>query len=651
MKTINTLIAAIIISFSAAAQTPNLTWAKGIGGSLSDVGTSIVTDLNGNVYTTGYYSGTMDFDPSLNTYTLSSNAGIDFYISKLDANGNFVWAKSIGGINNDFAYGITLDPTGNVIVTGFFAGTVDFDPNLGVTNLNSALANGIFVLKLDALGNFIWAKAMYGNSYAYGLAVKTDATGNIYTTGLYSGTIDFDPGPAVTNLTVVGSSDFFVSKLDAAGNFVWVKSAGGSGLESGNDIKIDAAGNIYTTGHFNGTVDFDPGPGTFTLSSQGVNDIYITKWNSSGNFLWTVALGGAANDNGKSIDVDALGNVYTTGTYYGTVDFDPSIATYTLASNGNSDCFILKLNSSGNFLWAKTIGNANLDYGHALILDAAKNIYMCGSFRGTVDFDPGVNSYTLASASTNNPDGSILKLDSLGNFVWSLATGGISKEEANAISVDALNNVYTTGYFQGIADFDPSVGTFTLAPVGGFDAFIHKMNQCVAPANPTNTTLITNLNICSGNTAALSVSSTSTVNWYASSNSTISIGTGTNYISPLLSAGTYSYYAEASTCTTSATRTEITVTVNICTGISNTNFDNKTIKVYPNPTQGVLTFDLESLTEPFSVEVINAQGERTPMGEINNLQNSINTQTLGNGIYFLRVKQGNNYQQIKFIKQ
>ena len=158
-----------------------------MGGSLSDVGTSIVTDLNGNIYTTGYYSGTMDFDPSLNSYTLSSNAGIDFYISKLDANGNFVWAKSVGGINNDFAYGITLDLIGNVIVTGFFAGTVDFDPNVGVTNLNSALANGIFVLKLDALGNFIWAKAMYGNSYANGLAVKTDAIGNIYTTGLYKG--------------------------------------------------------------------------------------------------------------------------------------------------------------------------------------------------------------------------------------------------------------------------------------------------------------------------------------------------------------------------------------------------------------------------------------------------------------------------------
>jgi hypothetical protein len=651
MKKLLLSICVFAFSIQINAQTPNLTWAKGIGGSLSDVGTSIVTDLNGNVYTTGYYSGTIDFDPSLNSYTLSSNAGIDFYISKLDANGNFVWAKSIGGINNDFAYGITLDPIGNVIVTGYFAGTVDFDPNAGVTNLNSALANGIFVLKLDALGNFIWAKAMYGNSYGNGLAVKTDAIGNIYTTGLYSGTIDFDPGPAVTNLTVVGSSDFFVSKLDAAGNFVWVKSAGGSGIESGNDIKIDAAGNIYTTGYFNGTVDFDPGPGTFTLSSQGVNDIYITKWNSSGSFLWTVALGGAANDNGKSIDVDALGNVYTTGTYYGIVDFDPSIATYTLASNGNSDCFILKLNSSGNFLWAKTIGNANLDYGHALILDATKNIYTCGSFQGNVDFDPGPSSFTLASATSNNSDAFISKLDSLGNYVWAVAFGGSASDLSNAITIDASFKVYNCGSFGATADMDPLASTYTLISAGSTDAFIHKMSQCIAPANPTNTTAINNLNICSGNTTQLSVSSTSTVNWYASSNSTISIGTGTNYITPLLSAGTYSYYAEASTCTTSATRTEITVTVNICTGISNTNFDNKTIKVYPNPTQGVLTFDLESLKEPFSVEVINAQGERTAIGEINNLQNSINIQTLANGIYFLRVKQGNNYQQIKFIKQ
>ena len=650
MKKLLLSICVFAFSIQINAQTPNLTWAKGIGGSLSDVGTSIVTDLNGNVYTAGYYSGTMDFDPSLNSYTLSSNAGIDFYISKLDASGNFVWAKSIGGINNDFAYGITLDLIGNVIVTGFFAGTVDFDPNVGVTNLNSALASGIFVLKLDAVGNFIWAKAMYGNSYAYGIAVKTDATGNIYTTGLYSGTIDFDPGPAVTNLTVVGSSDFFVSKLDAAGNFVWVKSAGGSGLESGNDIKIDAAGNIYTTGHFNGTVDFDPGPGTFTLSSQGVNDIYITKWNSSGNFLWTVALGGAANDNGKSIDVDALGNVYTTGTYYGTVDFDPSIATYTLASNGNSDCFILKLNSSGNFLWAKTIGNANLDFGRALILDAAKNIYTAGSFQGTVDFDPSVNSYTVASASTNDPDGFVLKLDSLGNYVWAVAFGGSASDLSNAITIDASFKVYNCGSFGATADMDPLASTYTLISAGSTDAFIHKMTQCLAPANPTNTTLITNLNICSGNTAALSVSSTSTVNWYASSNSTISIGTGTNYITPLLSAGTYSYYAEASTCTTSATRTEITVTVNICTGISNTNFENKTIKVYPNPTQNVLFIELENLNVTTHLDVLNALGEIVMKENLTTQNTTLNTQQLANGLYFLKLTQNNKQQLIKFIK-
>ena len=310
----------------------------------------------------------------------------------------------------------------------------------------------------------------------------------------------------------------------------------------------------------------------------------------------------------------------------------------------------MKLNSSGNFLWAKTIGNANLDYGHALILDAAKNIYTCGSFQGTVDFDPGVNSYTLGSASTNNPDGFILKLDSLGNFGWSLAIGGINKEEVNAISIDALNNLYTTGYFQGISDFDPSIGTFTLAPVGGFDAFIHKMNQCVTPANPTNTTLITNLNICSGNTATLSVSSISTVNWYASSNSTISIGTGTNYITPLLSAGTYSYYAEASTCTTSATRTEITVTVNICTGISNTNFENKTIKVYPNPTQNVLFIELENLNVTTHLDVLNALGEIVMKENLTTQNTTLNTQQLANGLYFLKLTQNNNQQLIKFIK-
>ncbi len=633
------------------SQAFSYTWAKGLGGTLADVATAIATDANGNVYTAGYFSGTIDLDPSAATYTLSSNGGIDLFISKLDASGNLVWAKSIGGINNDFAYGIAIDGSGNVITTGFFAGIVDFDPNASVSNLNSALASGVFVLKLDASGNFVWASAMYGNSYAYGQSVEVDATGNAYVAGLYSGVIDFDPGPSVSNLTVTGSSDLFVAKLDAAGSLVWVKSVGGSSLESANDIDVDALGNVYTTGHFNGTVDFDPGASSYTLSSQGANDVYISKWNSSGNFLWTVAFGSSTNDSGAGMDVDNLGNVYATGSFNGTVDFDPSVATYTLASNGNSDSFISKFSATGSFLWAHQIGGASNDLGTSLVLDAFKNVYTSGKFQGTVDFDPSVNSYTLASATAGSSDAFISKLDSLGNSAWAVGIGGSGNDVSNAITIGPLCAIHTGGSFASTADMDPSTATVSLVSAGNSDAYVHKMGQCIAPASPTNVTALANLTVCIGNTTTLSVASTATVNWYATLISTTSIASGTNYVTAFLGAGTYTYYAEAETCTLSAQRTPVSFSVIGCiTGVTAYENEIRFMDVYPNPAHDQLHLKLNGVQTPVWVQVIDALGQTVKQFDVTETSSIIDTHELNNGLYFLKVKQDNQQHILKFIK-
>ena len=188
------------------------------------------------------------------------------------------WAKSFGGANEDYGYSITVDTLGNVYTTGYFQGTVDFDPGAGTTNLSSNGFADVFVQKMDPQGNLLWAKSFGGAGSDRGNATTVDASGNIYTKGDYRDTVDFDPGSGVTNLSSNGfAADVFVQKMDPQGNFLWAKSFGGSSVEIGRSITVDASGNVYAIGEFIGTVDFDPGAGTTNLSSNGGADFFVQK--------------------------------------------------------------------------------------------------------------------------------------------------------------------------------------------------------------------------------------------------------------------------------------------------------------------------------------------------------------------------------------
>ena len=265
-----------------ALPAQNYAWAKRMGGTSNDSGNGIAVDGSGNVYTTGSFAGTVDFDPGAGTASLISAGSSDIFVSKLDASGNYVWVKRMGGTLDDHSVSIAVDGSGNVYTTGFFGGTVDFDPSAGTDSLISAGSVDIFVSKLDASGNFVWAKSMGGTleDLAWGIAV--DGPGNVYTTGSFQLTVDFDPGAGTANLVSAGNIDIFVSKLDASGNFVWAKSMGGTGFEEGSAITVDGSGNVYTIGDFVGTVDFDPNAGTASLISAGGDDIFVSKLSARG---------------------------------------------------------------------------------------------------------------------------------------------------------------------------------------------------------------------------------------------------------------------------------------------------------------------------------------------------------------------------------
>jgi hypothetical protein len=384
----------------------NYVWAKSMGGTSGAFvasSSALKIDSTNNIYIVGYFADTADFDPGAGTANLTSAGGFDIFISKFDSDGNYVWAKSMGGTNTDTGTGIALDSLNNVYATGhFFSTTADFDPGAGTANLTPVGGTDVFILKLDSDGNYVWAKSIGGTSGDTGSGITLDSSNNVYSTGQFSSTADFDPGAGTANLTSVGSSDVFILKLDSDGNYVWAKSMGGTSSDAGRSINSDSLGSIYTTGQFSITADFDPGAGTANLTSAGGFDIFISKLDSDGNYVWAKSIGGTSSDTGSRTTLDSSNNVYATGRFSSTADFDPGAGTANLTSAGGSDIFVSKLDSSGNYVWAKSMGGSSTDEGWSVALDTSGNVYTTGYFGNTADFDPGIDTANLTSVGNSD---------------------------------------------------------------------------------------------------------------------------------------------------------------------------------------------------------------------------------------------------------
>jgi len=379
-------------------------WAKNMGGEWGNV-SAIALDPSGNIYLTGSFDDTSDFDPGTGVFNLICDGNTDAFILKLTDTGEFVWAKSVGGFySTDIGTALTTDSSGNVIITGRFDGEADFDPGTQIFTLNPTVPNGsdadMFILKLDSSGNFAWAGKIGGVGEDAVSCVKADVAGNVYLSGYYTGTSDFNPGVQAFNMTTAGSSDVFICKLDAFGNFQWAKSIGGPSFEFGNALTLDESGNIYSAGSFSETADFNPGSETSTLTASGGSDSYTLKLNSAGDFVWARRTGGGVRDVANGVAIDGAGSVYTTGGFGGLVDFDSGAGT-TILNSADGDAFIVKLSASGDFISVIALGGTSFgtfDWSWTTIsIDASENIYLAGNFLTTADFNPGSGVTSLTS--------------------------------------------------------------------------------------------------------------------------------------------------------------------------------------------------------------------------------------------------------------
>jgi hypothetical protein len=501
---------------SRLAPAGDFGFALDLGGSGASVGgKAAATDAAGNVYITGTFSGTVDFDPGPGVSNLTAKGFDDIFVAKYTAAGALAWVRQFAEAPqlSTTVGGIAVDGAGNVLVSGRFVGTVDFDPGPGTFNLTAVGIGDPFVAKLDSGGNFVWAKQFAASNTSGGgdaNAVAVDGAGNVYSTGTFFGTVDFDPGPGTHNLTSTGGSgpsglsaaNPFVAKLDSGGNFVWADQFSTSGSGSGgqpNALTVDGAGNVYTTGYFFGTVNFNPA-GTANLTEAGTgSDIFVSKLSTAGQFVWAkqFAETGGNFGHGQGIAVDGSGNVYTTGSFQGTADFDPGPGTANLVTADRpatvtgpeqSAIFVSKLDGGGNFVWAKQFAGGGGDVGYGVALIGSANVYFAGSFSGTAAFA----STSLTAAGLG--DGFVARLDGTGNLVWvrqfANSGGSNSSVSLTGLAVNNAGDVYTTGSFAGTVDFDPGPGTHNLTSVGSRDAFVSQLLDTPTPATAPKTVYV-----------------------------------------------------------------------------------------------------------------------------------------------------------------
>jgi hypothetical protein len=455
----------------------NFLWVKQLDADGYLFANDLTIDGNGNVFITGYFYNTIDFDPGADETIVSDSFGRSF-VSKFDTNGNFTWVIQFSGYQGE-SKSISLDNSGNIFVTGTFRSIADFDPSQSSANITATGSDDIFIAKYTNNGDYLWAKRIGGTSYDYSNDLEVDNQGNVYTIGQYYGTADFDPGTGTYNLSAGSTYDSFISKLNSNGDFVWVKSFQGTGSNSFVRIEIDPFGNLLTTGAFSGSVDFDPGAATVTLTSNGLNDVFITKLDQNGNYIWVKIMGGTGTEKINGLSIDNIGNIYITGYFEASVDFNPG-ATINSLNSSNGSTFIAKYSSNGDYFWVKQL---NVSECVTIKVDTYGNIHTIGTFSGTTDFNPdsGVNELNAGSMSH---DCFISTLSQNGTYLYSFGIGTYSSwqldEEGKDIAIDTQGNVYVIGSFQGRVDFDPSANTYLVdseGMPGSYNAFVAKYNS------------------------------------------------------------------------------------------------------------------------------------------------------------------------------
>jgi aerobic-type carbon monoxide dehydrogenase small subunit (CoxS/CutS family) len=440
-----------------AGRTPSeFCWANHGGGPGDDIGYAIALDAGGNAYVTGSFQGAALFG---NTNLISQGSS-DIFIAKYDPAGSLLWARQAGGAGADGGFGIALDTNSNCYVTGYFSGSA----TVGSTHLTTTGSYDLFLAKYDTDGNMLWAATTGASEALYGSAIAVDLAGNSYLTGSFAQNASFAGQPFLNNTNY----DTFVAKYSPGGALQWATQLGGDNNDQGTGIGVNANGQCYVTGYFEGDAVF----GNQDLISVGDQDMFVCQLDASGQLQWVQQAGVLGKTEGAALTVDPQGNCFVTGYYDGLTLF----GTNTLSTDGFFDLFLAKYDTQGNLLWAQNTGSSAIN-GAGVAADSAGNAFVTGSFIGPATF----GDLTLTNGAVSEIF--LAKYDTDGNVLWAKQAGGQSASYGYGVALDPVGACAITGSISGQANF----GAKLLTSSAKADVFVANLlgTTSTSPASLT----------------------------------------------------------------------------------------------------------------------------------------------------------------------
>lgn len=421
-------------------------WVKGIGSPQAEGAKKIGIDSDSNIVLIGSYTSQLDFDPSGAVYNLTPQGISDQFIAKYDFDGNLLWCNGLGGEKGllDFDF----DRSSNIIVTGFFEGTSDFDPSTNQLNLTSVDGRDIFLVKYNSDGDLVWGESFGGNSSDTGYSLICDSEDNVYLAGAFNDNIDTDPS---TNSLVFNSaggqtdSDGFLSKFDSLGNLIWSNQLGGFGNDYAVSLALGLNDNVFVGGRFYTSIDLDPSGGLDFQTATNGSEIFFAKFDRNGSYIWGESALGNGQNSIRDIVWNNFSSIYLLGNFRDLIDFDSNITSDNLSAVGNKDLFIAKYfspcietNSSMQISACDTFQSPSGLYtwnSSGVYNDTLINSYGCDSII-TIDLTIHQSPTITLNSSNNNPcHGESIVIEGSGadTVIW---TGGIT----NGVSFNITNS-------------------------------------------------------------------------------------------------------------------------------------------------------------------------------------------------------------------
>jgi len=467
----------VIYALSAGAQSeePTFEFAKVTGSLEFTYVTEVAVDEFGNIFDAGTFYDLVDLDPGPGTAHVQQTSN-NFFVRKLDTEGNFLWAKTFSATKIT-PVDIKTAPDGGIYVIGRFEGAVDFDPGEGQSAFTSQGDNDAFLLKLGSSGKFDWVRVLSNARRVSLYSLALDGSGNPHIGGSASGLVTIDTGSGSTTFTTNGYG-FLVAKFQANGNFKWARTFGHLRRSSyAQDITVDFDGNVITVAEVAYRVDLDPGPEVFLFDGSRSDWTHVVhKLDEFGNFLWARELRAEKSDF-TAVAVDSSGGIVTTGYFRGIVDFDPGPGVFELDGGSGAGAFIWKLDASGGFSWVRSFSGRGSSYMWDIGIDEHGDVYTLARFGVEVDLDPGLGEDIVDQDRSYHAF--IHSLDENGNYNWALGFGSRNAGlRGYSMAFSSVGDIVVTGTYTDNPDMDPGPAEYILpTPIDRSDAFLVKFVQ------------------------------------------------------------------------------------------------------------------------------------------------------------------------------